>query len=282
MVLSQWRVMAPAIALCLNLSAAWSPASAALDRSGSYAARSLPSIPFGNLPNLGADEKTAEPFGNATTGISSGGLIRKWQDVQTGLAREYQTLNECRRDPASCATAPTLFLSLIETSRNLTGLARITAVNRAINLAIRPMTDLAQYGQAELWATPLMTFTSGAGDCEDYAIAKYAALIQLGVSPDDLRLVVAYDRGTRENHAVAAVRLEQRWLILDNIAIDVRDDAGSTNLDPLFILGDQWVRRVDTTPKPPAINDVDPANRFRMSDLPENLSIKFGLIDPVL
>jgi hypothetical protein len=67
-----------------------------------------------------------------------------------------------------------------------------------------------------------MAFKSGAGDCEDYAIAKYAVLIQLGVPSDDLRLLVVYDRDSLENHAVTALRFEQRWLILDNRTIDIK------------------------------------------------------------
>jgi predicted transglutaminase-like cysteine proteinase len=216
----------------------------------------------------------------AATAISSGGLIRKWHGVRAGLAKDYRTLNECRQDPTSCAAAPKLFLALVEKARSLVGRARIMEVNRAVNLAIRPMTDMAQYGQEELGATPLMTFKSGAGDCEDYAIAKYAALIQLGVPSDDLRLLAVYDRDAQENHAVTAVRLERRWLILDNRTIDIKEDAEAANLSPLFILADHWVRRVDAGPKPEPVKDQDQVSRFSMSDLPESLSIRFGLISP--
>jgi predicted transglutaminase-like cysteine proteinase len=284
MALSRWRVIATSAVfafLCLGLSAVLSPASAALDRSDSYVARSLPALkPFATVPDLGPDKTAPEPFGMATTGVTSGGLIRKWHDVRAGLANEYRTLSECRQDPTSCAAAPTRFLTLIEKARNLVGRARITEINRAVNLAIRPMTDLAQYGQVELWATPLMTFKSGAGDCEDYAIAKYAALIQLGVPSDDLRLLVVYDHDARENHAVMAVRLEQRWLILDNRTMDIKEDAKAATLSPLFILRDQWVRRVDAGSKPQPVKDQGQVSRFGISDLPESLSIRFGLMSP--
>ena len=285
MVLSRWRVIAPsAVLACLSLglSAVLSPAAAALDRSHSYAARPLSAKPFTTVPDLGRDETAPEPFGIATTAINSGGLIRRWQDVQAGLAREYRILSACLQDPASCAAAPTRFLTVVEEARSLAGRARIIAVNRAINLAIRPMTDLAQYGQVELWATPLMTFQSGSGDCEDYAIAKYAALIQLGVASDDLRLLVVYDRNLRENHAVTAVRFEQHWLILDNLTPEIRDDARATNFNPLFVLGDHWVRRVDAGPKPQPVEDQDQVDHFSMSDLPPALSIRFGLISPAI
>jgi len=73
------------------------------------------------------------------------------------------------------------------------GRARLGEINRAINLAIRPMSDLAQYGAIDVWSSPLVTFANGAGDCEDYAIAKFAALRHAGISPDDLRIVIMRD-----------------------------------------------------------------------------------------
>ena len=54
------------------------------------------------------------------------------------------------------------------------------------------------------------------GDCEDYAIWKYAQLSAMGFAHDDLRLVVVHDRRYRVDHAVLAVQLEGEWLILDN------------------------------------------------------------------
>jgi predicted transglutaminase-like cysteine proteinase len=282
MLFSRWRATAPCaiFALYFAVSALLSPA-AALQLSGMDADRVLPvQKPF-TIPDIAPAEKAEEPFRVTATNISSGGLIRKWNDVRAGLARDYQTLKQCRRDPASCDTATARFQALVDTARSLTGRARIAAVNHAVNQAIRPMTDLDQYGQMEFWATPLMTFTSGAGDCEDYAIAKYAALVELGIPAGDLRLLAVYDRDARENHAVAAVRFKQRWLILDNIAADVQDVSRRTNLKPLFVLADQWVRQADAS-QPPAIEAQAPVSRFTMSDLPESWSIKFGLITPLL
>ena len=53
--------------------------------------------------------------------------------------------------------------------------ARTAALNRAINLAIIPTSDLVQWGVVDRWSAPLETFTTHRGDCEDYAIAKYVA-----------------------------------------------------------------------------------------------------------
>ena len=75
------------------------------------------------------------------------------------------------------------------------------------------------------WSDPLETLHSSSGDCEDYAIVKYAAaLLAAGVSKDVVKIVVLRNRLPNENHAVVAVRVDNQWLILDNRTLTlVRD-----------------------------------------------------------
>ena len=40
----------------------------------------------------------------------------------------------------------------------------------------------------DYWATPVESLRKGEADCEDYAIAKYFTLRQLGVADDKLRI----------------------------------------------------------------------------------------------
>ena len=49
-------------------------------------------------------------------------------------------------------------------------------MNERVNSAIRYMRDDEQWGVPDLWSTPLTTFATGFGDCEDYVIAKYVAV----------------------------------------------------------------------------------------------------------
>jgi predicted transglutaminase-like cysteine proteinase len=79
----------------------------------------------------------------------------------------------------------------------------------------------AQYGDSDYWASPLQTLASRTGDCEDYAIVKYVALRAMGIDADDLRLVIVQDDKRRTEHAVVAVRYEQKWLILDNLTMAI-------------------------------------------------------------
>ena len=89
------------------------------------------------------------------------------------------------------------FLAIVAEGYAHAGRARIGVINRAINLAIRPTSDLAQWGVPDRWSAPLVTLTTGHGDCEDYAIAKYVALMAAGVAEDSVRLVIVRNLARR-------------------------------------------------------------------------------------
>ena len=132
---------------------------------------------------------------------------------------------------------------MIADGRAHDGRARIGVINRAINLAIRPMTDLAQWGVVDRWTAPLATLASGRGDCEDYAIAKYVALREAGVAENDVRLVIVRDLASGEDHAVVAARADERWIVLDNRRLTFVEDAAMPHVLPLFAFDQDGVKR---------------------------------------
>ena len=141
-------------------------------------------------------------------------------------------LARCQRRDEPCPAAAQNFLAIIAARPARSGRARIGVINRAINLAIEPMSDLAQWGVADRWSAPLETFTTGRGDCEDYAIAKYVALTAAGVAPEDVKLVIVRNTAANEDHAVAAVRLDGDWIMLDNRWLTLVDDDEMRDVDP--------------------------------------------------
>jgi predicted transglutaminase-like cysteine proteinase len=196
-------------------------------------------------------ERSAEPFGLFASHLASGGLLAKWQGVQRRLDDEMVQLALCEGDPDRCASPATLqFLAIVDIAKAREGRARLGEINRAINLAIRPMGDLEQYGQIDVWSSPLATLTRGAGDCEDYAIAKFIALQRAGVSSDDLRIVIMRDTIRGEDHAVAAARLDGQWLTLDNRRMAMVEDAQVRNYRPSFVLDRDGVKRYEEAPMP--------------------------------
>jgi predicted transglutaminase-like cysteine proteinase len=188
--------------------------------------------------------RSAEPFGLAASALPDGGLRDKWIGVQRRLDDEMVQLALCEGDRDGCVSPAALrFLDIVDAARSREGRARLGEINRAINLAIRPISDVAQHGEIDVWTPPLATLARGAGDCEDYAIAKFVALRRAGLAPDDLRIVVLHDTIHGEDHAVAAARLEGRWLMLDNRRMAMVEDANVRNFHPTFAIGPHGVMR---------------------------------------
>jgi predicted transglutaminase-like cysteine proteinase len=205
--------------------------------------------------------KSAEPFGLFASRVNGGSLREKWLGVERRLDDERVQLALCDGDREHCVSPAALrLLAIVDNARARDGRARLGEVNRAINLAIRPMSDVAQYGQIDVWSSPLVTLTTGAGDCEDYAIAKFVALQMAGVSPDDLRIVVVRDTIRREHHAVAMARLDGHWLTLDNGRMAMVEDADVRNYRPLFVIdADRGVMRYEDSPPPALLSQQNSA-----------------------
>jgi predicted transglutaminase-like cysteine proteinase len=204
--------------------------------------------------------ESAEPFARPALVVDGGGLRAKWLGVTQRIDDERVQLALCDGDRERCVSDAALkLLAIVDGARARDGRARLGEINRAINLAIRPMSDLAQYGQIDVWNSPLATLASGAGDCEDYAIAKLVALRLAGVPAEDLRIVVMRDLLQGEDHAVAAARLDGQWLMLDNRRMAMIDDTHVTNYRPLFVIDDAAVMRYSDTPLSASLPDQDPA-----------------------
>lgn len=71
------------------------------------------------------------------------------------------------------------------------------------------------YGLVDYWATP-EEFIGKSGDCEDYAIVKMFALLQVGFKPENMRVVIIKDKIRNIDHAILAVYIGDEVLVLDN------------------------------------------------------------------
>jgi len=194
--------------------------------------------------------RSDEPFELSAATVSTGAAVQeKWLDVERQVDDERKVLRICEKNPASCPSPAALeFLAIVDSARPLKGRAQLGEINRAINLAIRLSSDLALYGAEDVWSPPLATLAIGAGDCEDYAIAKFVALREVGISPDDLRIVIMRDTLHGEDHAVAAARLDGHWLTLDNRRMAMVEDVDVRNYRPQLVIDRDAVRLYSNAP----------------------------------
>jgi len=120
--------------------------------------------------------------------------------------------------------------------------AKISVVNRFFNQRTRFVDDMVVWGQTDYWATPLETLYKGAGDCEDYAIAKYFTLLALGVPPARLRLIYVRAAMNRDGavtfipHMVLAYYPApgKEPLVLDNLIDVIQPASARPDLRPVF------------------------------------------------
>lgn len=164
----------------------------------------------------GAGSQALEPFHLAPGEGVPRGYEARLSPLFGEIAADRVMLALCRAGFHGCSGAGRRFLAVIEGAQGKHGRARLGEINRSINLAVTYMSDETQHGHADVWSSPLATFETLKGDCEDYAIAKYVALLELGVAAEDLRLVVVRSRRAGEGHAVLATRQDGHWLVLDN------------------------------------------------------------------
>jgi predicted transglutaminase-like cysteine proteinase len=190
----------------------------------------------------GQTAASSQPFGLIAVPVSGGELLTKWNGLVADIRAESNVLDKCRAGRV-CPAPAERFLAVIAEGRAHTGRARLGVVNRAINMAIRPTSDIAQWGVVDRWSAPLATLTTGRGDCEDYAIAKYVALRQAGIAADDLRLIILRDLSLGEDHAVVAVHDDGRWVVLDNRRLALVADVDLRRAVPLFVLDQDGVRQ---------------------------------------
>ncbi|MDN3556291.1 transglutaminase-like cysteine peptidase [Halomonas maura] len=117
---------------------------------------------------------------------------------------------------------------------------QLREVNRFFNRRVRWLDDSLIWRQDDYWATPLETLGRGAGDCEDYSIAKYITLQQLGIPTDRLRMIYVRARIGRSQITQAHMVLgyyatpDAEPLILDNLVPSITPARDRTDLDPLF------------------------------------------------
>lgn len=186
-----------------------------------------------------------EPFGPAVWLPSGGSMLAKWRTVWLRWNDEKRMLDGCRENRSQCEDPAALeYLAVIDNAKALSGRAQLGEINRAINLAIRPVADLAAHGVPDVWSSPLETLARRSGDCEDYAIAKFFALLEAGLPSGSLRLMVVRDFVRSEDHAVVAARFEDQWLVLDNRRLVMLADSQLAGYSPLLQLDGAGARQV--------------------------------------
>jgi len=165
------------------------------------------------------------------TGTSNG-----LKSVKNGINLTTGVLDEVFQQYGSAAsTRINAWQRLGYFTQGLSQRAKLEKVNRFFNrLAFK--SDQENWGKSDYWTSPVELLISNAGDCEDFAIAKYLTLKAMGVEIDRLRItyVKAVERG--KAHMVLAYYEDgsEDPLILDNLNSKILPATKRPGLTPVF------------------------------------------------
>lgn len=115
-------------------------------------------------------------------------------------------------------------------------LEQLRAVNRFFNLRLRFRDDRELWRVEDYWATPVEALFKGAGDCEDFAIAKYFSLRQLGVPGEKLRITYVKALELDQAHMVLTYYPQPTAtpLVLDNLIDAIEPASSRGDLLPVY------------------------------------------------
>jgi predicted transglutaminase-like cysteine proteinase len=125
---------------------------------------------------------------------------------------------------------------LLTSQKQIGELEQLNVVNRFFNKQLRYVEDVDLWHEVDYWETPIEALWKGAGDCEDYAIAKYFSLRHLGVASEKLR--ITYVKALTQNRAHMVLTYyaspEAEPLVLDSLIDAIKPASQRKDLLPVY------------------------------------------------
>ncbi len=156
-------------------------------------------------------------FGTTEIASNSFSALPQWARVLKEMRSQKIAFDLCLASDQKCATpGQKSWRQIILQARGQSRVRQLDMVNRFFNRWPYKF-DQEIYGTSEYWASP-QEFMRRSGDCEDYSIAKFFVLRELGFTSNELRVVILLDRIRNIGHAVLAVYTNNDILILDSLS----------------------------------------------------------------
>lgn len=113
---------------------------------------------------------------------------------------------------------------------------KLNRVNAFFNQRLLFRNDKSVWGAGDYWATPMEFLRKGAGDCEDYALAKYFTLREIGIPASQLRITYVKALQLNQAHMVVTwyARPDAIPLVLDNLKPAILPATQRTDLLPVY------------------------------------------------
>jgi predicted transglutaminase-like cysteine proteinase len=126
--------------------------------------------------------------------------------------------------------------SLIKSAQHLSEQEKLKRVNDFFNQQVEFVDDDYLWGLNDYWATPVEMLAKGAGDCEDYSIAKYFTLRELGIPDSKMRITYVKAVELNQAHMVLTFFETPRSvpLVLDNLIPLIKLASERPDLLPVY------------------------------------------------
>lgn len=124
---------------------------------------------------------------------------------------------------------------LILQNKNKSTSEKLELVNQFFN-RLEFVSDQEHWNKIDYWATPVEFLVTQAGDCEDFAIAKYFSLREMGVPVKRMRITYVKALTLNQAHMVLTY-YEQPGAepaVLDNIDGDIKPASERKDLIPVY------------------------------------------------
>ncbi|MGR8929430.1 MAG: transglutaminase-like cysteine peptidase [Gammaproteobacteria bacterium] len=139
------------------------------------------------------------------------------------------------------------FKRLIETAAVEPDLEKLQKVNDFFNRHEAFVNDSILWNSTDYWATPIEFLLKGAGDCEDFSIAKYFTLVEMGVDENKLRITYVTARKLNQAHMVLTYYESPQAipLVLDNLDVQIKPATERDDLTPVYSFNgsDLWLAK---------------------------------------
>lgn len=148
---------------------------------------------------------------------------------------------------------------------------QLREVNQFFN-RLRFRSDRDHWQQEDYWATPIETLASNGGDCEDFAIAKYFTLRQLGVPARSMRITYVKALRLNEPHMVLTYYPDRgEPLVLDILVPEMLPASMRPDLEPVYSFNAEGLWKAKTRGEDTRLGDADDISMWR------DLRVRLGM-----
>lgn len=125
--------------------------------------------------------------------------------------------------------------TLIKTNKGKSEAAKLKMVNDFFN-RVRFLSDKEHWKQDDYWATPVEFLATNGGDCEDFSIAKYFTLKEMGVPVNRMLLTYVTALELNQAHMVLTYYAtpDSEPLVLDNLKGKIKRASKRKDLKPIY------------------------------------------------